>query len=268
MNMIQILAACALLATGADDSQADMKLGEMLSAPRWAIAPEISWFHYEEPGVMEEEGTFYGVAACYTRFYRAQYEDGIFRVEGGFSVGDVDYDGALMDGTPYEMAGNDDYLANARILLGPLWHADTWANHLYAGFGYRYLQDDSTHDPHGYRRHSNYFYLPLGLKAYRTMNDNWYLELGGEVDLLIAGLQVSEIPESPTDPSNVENWQWPGVGLRGALALRHKTASSDLSLAPFVQYWWVDDSRPSSSRTWYEPRNWSLQAGVNLIVRF
>lgn len=268
MNVLQALVMCIFLGTAADDPQADARLGEVLSAPRWAIRPEVSWFHYEEPGAMEEEGTLFGVAASYTRFYGASFQDKILRIEGGIAAGEVDYDGSLLDGTPYKIEGNNDCLVNARLLWGPLWHTDAWANYFHYGLGYRYLQDDSTQDPAGYRRHSNYLYLPLGLKADRPLGGNWYIELGGEVDVLLVGLQVSEIPESPTDRSNVENWQWPGLGARGSVELRHKTDSLDLAVAPFVQYWWLDDSALSSSRTWYEPRNWSLQVGMNVLWRF
>jgi hypothetical protein len=272
VNTIGILVTYALLAAGAEVPEAGMGLGERLSTPHWSIAPEVSWFHYEEPDIMEEEGMLYGVAVAYTRYTGSRFDDGIFRFEGGFSAGEVDYDGSLMDGTPYSSENNDDYLGNARLLWGPLWQTETWANHLYAGLGYRYLQDDSSDDPSGYRRQSNYFYLPLGARAYRTMGGDWYLELGGEFDVLLFGLQISEVEfSSEVDPNvtavrSVENWQWPGVGLRGSVAVRHKSASLDVAVAPFVQYWWVDDS--ASEDGLYEPRNWSLQAGLNLILRF
>jgi hypothetical protein len=268
MNVLQVLAVCVLAGTAPADSSAERKLGDWLSAAHWAVAPEVSWFHYEEPGNMREHGWLYGVTASYTRTSRAQYEDQMLRLEGGFSAGQVDYDGALLDGTPYTMQGNDDYLVNARLLWGPLWQNTAWANHLYYGLGYRYLQDDSTQDPAGYRRHSNYLYLPLGLRAFRTLGGPWYLEAGTELDVLLIGLQVSEIPESPTDPSNVENWQWPGFGGRASAAARLRTGSLDLALAPFIQLWWLPDSALSSSSMWYEPRNWSYQAGLNLVCRF
>ncbi len=271
MNTFHMLVVCALFGMTADDPQAKQRLGEMLFASHWAIAPEVSWFHYEEPGLMEEEGTLYGVSASYTRYYDAVFSDRILRLEGGLAVGEVDYDGGLQDGTPYTIEGNDDMLINARVLWGPLWQTDTWANYFHYGLGYRYLRDDSTQDLLGYKRHSNYLYLPLGVKAYRPLSGNWYVELGAEFDVLIVGLQVSEIPRSSTDSSNVENWQWPGFGGRGSVELRHKTNSLDIAVAPFVQYWWVDDSRPVPSDPgycWTEPRNWSLQVGLNLLVRF
>ena len=256
---------CVGAAEGATDEQ---KLVEMLVASRWSLGPEVSSFHYDEPGIMEEDGTLFGVSAAYTRYLKGEYETALFRLEGGFSAGEADYDGALMNGTPHRMYGNDEYLLNVRALYGPVWRDGMRTNHLYFGLGYRYLQDDSSVNPHGYRRHSNYLYVPLGVRRDYILCDRWYLGLGGEIDVLIAGLQISEIPESEDDPSHVENWQFPGIGARGTLELRYRTDSLDLSLAPFVQYWLIDDSQPSSSGRWYEPWNWSLQYGLGLVWRF
>ncbi len=268
MSMFHVLVLCALVGAATDDSPADKKLGEFLATSHWAVAPEVSWFHYEEPGGIKDNGVLYGATASYSRYFRGTYESRLLRLEGGFSAGHVDYDGALMDGTPYSIEGKHDYLANARLLWGPLWQHDTWANYFHYGLGYRYLQDDSTQDPAGYRRHSNYLYLPLGVRGARALGGPWYFEAAGEIDVLLIGLQISEIPESETDSSNVRNWQWPGFGARLSAEARYKTKSIDLAMSPFVQYWWVADSRLSSSSLWYEPRNWSVQIGLNLIWRF
>ena len=40
----------------------------------------------------------------------------------------------------------------------------------------------------------------------------------------------------------------------------------DFAAAPFLQYWWVDDS--TASHGWYEPQNQSFQYGLSLIWRF
>jgi hypothetical protein len=264
MNVFSVLMTCALLGAGGD---ADSAMDEMLAAHRWEIAPEVSWYRYEEPGTMKNTGILYGVAMAYTRYEQGEFQHGLTRLEGEFAAGEVEYDGSLMDGTPYTMDGNFDFLANLRVLWGSRWQSDAWENRFVAGFGYRFLLDDSTQDPAGYERYSNYFYVPLGLQTYHGLGGNWLLGLGGEFDVLLVGLQISGIPESPVDPSSVKNWQWPGFGARGSLELRHRTESLDLAIAPFIQYWWVDESSVSSGG-WYEPRNNTLQYGLNLVWRF
>ncbi len=256
MSVCQMLAVCVLVgAVGNSKAGAE----DVLTAPRWEIAPEVSFFQYEEPGVMKDKGILYGVAGAYTR-YR---DERLFRVEGEFAFGLVDYEGSLTDGTPYTIDGNHDYLLNLRLLWGRQWEADSWDHRFYAGIGYRGLNDDSTQDPAGYDRQSNYLYVPLGLKTYHNLAGHWQVGLGGEFDVLLLGLQISGYAE---DGGLIANVQWPGFGARASVELRYRAPSADLAIAPFVQYWWVDES--STSHGWYEPRNNSLQYGLSLIWRF
>ncbi len=268
MNVLQVLVVYALLGTAATSPEVNDVSSAMLNPARWEIAPEIFWHRYREPGVMKNSGWLYGVAASYTHCYQPGYQKRLWRVEGEFATGEVDYEGSLMDGTPFTLDGIRDYLINVRVLWGERWQAKDWENQLYFGLGYRYLNDDSSFDVHGYERQSNYLYLPLGLKNYNALGGNWYLGLGGEFDFLLIGLQISGIEESPWDSSDVENWQWPGFGLRGSVELRHRSKSLDLAIAPFIQYWWIDDSEPSESGLWYEPRNNTLEYGASVIWRF
>jgi hypothetical protein len=231
---------------------------DLLTVPRWEIAPQISVFQYEEPGLMKDNGILYGVAGAYTR----DRGEGLFRVEGEFALGTVDYEGSLADGTPYRMEDSHDYLLNVRLFWGRQWAIKGWDSQFYAGLGYRGLNDDSTQDPAGYDRQSAYFYLPVSLKAYRELTGRWQIGVGAEVDLLLLGLQFSQLPNDGV----LTNMQWPGIGTRTSLELRYRTPSVDLALAPFAQYWWVDDSTAADG--WYEPRNQTFQYGLSLIWRF
>ena len=257
MNVCPMLAVCILLGA-AGDPGAKGAAEDILTAPRWEIAPEISVFQYEEPGLMKNDGILYGVAGAYTR----SHNNRLFRVEGEFAFGTVDYEGSLADGTPYTMKDSHDYLLNVRLFWGRQWEAKGWEHRFYAGLGYRGLNDDSTQDPAGYDRQSAYFYVPLGLKTYHELAGHWQIGLGGEFALLLLGLQFSQLPNDGV----LTNMQWPGIGARGSLELRHRSRSLDLAIAPFAQYWWVDDS--TAAHGWYEPRNQSFQYGLSLIWRF
>jgi len=252
-----MLVVCVLLGA-AENQDGPGAVANMLSAPRWEIAPQISFFQYDEPGIMNEEGILYGVAGAYTHGHGRDF----IRIDGEFALGTMDYDGSLSDGTPYQMDDCHDYLLNLRLLWGRQWAARSWDNQFYGGIGYRGLNDDSTDDPLGYDRQSAYFYVPLGLKTYHSLAGHWQIGLGGEVDLLLLGLQFSQVYHDGV----LTNMQWPGVGARASVELRHRSASADLALAPFLQYWWVDDS--TAAHGWYEPRNDSLQYGLSLIWRF
>jgi len=255
MNVLQILAVCVLLGAG-EGKQVKGNLEQILTGPAWEVAPEVSYYRYTEPGTMKNEGVLYGVAASYTD-YRPQ---GLFRVDGEFAYGEVEYEGSLMDGTPYTMDGNYDFLLNLRLLWGWTSPAEGWDNLLYAGLGYRGLNDYAGDDPAGYDRQSNYLYVPLGLRTYHYLAGHWQIGLGGEFDVLLVGAQYSGLD------GGVVNIQWPGFGARASAELRYRAKAADLALAPFVQYWWVEES--STSKGWYEPRNDTLQYGLSLICRF
>ncbi len=255
MNVLQMLAVCVFLGAG-EGGQANANVDQMLTGPRWEVAPEVSYYRYTEPGTMKIDGLLYGVAASYTR-YRPH---GLFRVDGEFAVGQVDYEGSLTDGTPYSMEGDTDFLLNLRLLWGQSWPVEGWDNLFYAGVGYRGLNDYAGQDPAGYDRQSNYFYLPLGLKTYHELAGHWQIGVGGEFDLLLIGVQISGVD------NGVVNIQWPGYGARASVELRHRAKSADLAITPFVQYWWVEETNTSDG--WYEPRNNTIQYGLSLIWRF
>jgi hypothetical protein len=273
------LFTCILLAAPLRAHEVDPNLIESIKPPSWEIAPEVSHFTYREPGVMKDEGTFYGIVGSYTR-RRLQSGDpaqsdidsndliswSTLKIEGRFSFGEVEYDGAYMDGTPLRMSGTDDFLLDIRLMWGREWQPATFFNAFYAGLGYRYLNDDSSSQPGGYLRQSNYLYLPLGTGADFELKDGWSLGLTGEFDLLLFGRQISHLDDVDPRYPKVENWQWPGFGLRGAVALRHRSQSLDVAFSPFVRYWWIAESDVSNG--YYEPENNTLEYGMSAIFRF
>jgi len=58
--------ACILLSSLVQAQEAPGELSRAMKVRAWEVAPEIYNFTYEEPGVMEDEGTFYGVLVSYT----------------------------------------------------------------------------------------------------------------------------------------------------------------------------------------------------------
>ncbi len=233
----------------------------------WSIGPEISWLHYEEPGRMEEDGVLCGVFFSSTNFMHiSRSKDKLFRFEGSIAAGKVDYDGVLRSGRPYTINSNKDVLANVRLLWGNVWFGADYSNCVYGGVGYRYLGDDLSHDPAGYKRQSNYFYLPIGYERGQGLNHCWYLGLGAEFDFLLYGLQRSDIFGPGYEAVETPQHFGSGYGLRGSVELRHKGETLNISFEPFIQYWWVDDSEASQGI--YEPQNNSTQFGLDVIFHF
>jgi len=235
------------------------------------IGPEIYHFKYEEPGLMKEEGMFYGVRFGLT------YRDwpipeiktskpdggGMFRAEGRLAFGRVDYDGALVGGTPYKINGIDDFAFEGRLLLGQDHLAEEVLSTLYFGVGYRYLNDDLATDPAGYERESNYLYVPFGFNFDIGQKVGWSLGFGAEFDLFVFGRQDSHLSDySPLLP-DVHNDQHSGYGYRASVKLQNKSKGEIFIIEPFLRYW--DIGKSEEDPLGYEPSNETTEFGLQLI---
>ena len=272
--MPAVMACCAFANLTIADEEAG--LIESLHRHTWQVGPEVSYFKYKEPGVMTEEGGLYGLAGSYT--YRPWADANsvaagggyMLKLDGSLSFGNVDYDGSLMDGTPYTMKNIDDWLFDFRLLAGRDCLRSASLMSFYFGLGYRYLDDDATSDPAGYQRESNYLYLPLGLQYTRQLSDGASLTPTAEVDVLIHGWQVSHLSDSDPTLHNVTNDQTSGYALRGSVLFQRRFDRFALALDPFITYWNVGKSKEKTEDgyTYYEPKNWSLECGLRLIFAF
>ncbi len=195
MNAIRMWVVGIVLGMVATGLQARESIENVVAASTWEIGPEVSYFRYNEPGdySVKETGLLYGVAGAYT----CPRDNGLLRIEAEFAFGLLDYDGYISHEntdeslyyTPYTMSGNRDFLLNLRLLWGQEWGSGDWDNRFTVGVGYRGLNDDSSQDPNGYDRQANYLYVPVGLKVCHELGDHWQIGLGGEIDVLLFGVQ-------------------------------------------------------------------------------
>jgi hypothetical protein len=237
----------------------------------WEIGPEISHITYEEPDVMEEKGFMYGIAASY-----AYHNNLMLKAEGRFSYGQVDYDGQLSDGTSYTIDGIDDYMLEFRGLAGydfPVLKATIITP--YIGFGYRYLNDDSSFDPAGYERESNYYYSPIGIETITKLENGWSIGVTFEYDYFWKGIQKSHLSDVDPGLNNPENDQNDGYGIRGSIKFQKKVERLDFVIEPFVRYWDIKES-DNADITYYgtyigygcEPKNNSTEFGIKFALKF
>jgi hypothetical protein len=276
-KMVPLAAVVLVSLVHADDRKSE--LPEYFRPHPFEIAPEVYYFRYEEPDFMKDEGVFYGLTASFThRREKGRSNHAVswstFKVEGRFDWGRVDYDGALMDGTPYEMHGIDDYVAGIGLLRGIEWDPTPFLSGFHMGIAYRYLNDDTSFDPAGYEREANYLYMPIRLEAIVGSPHPLQVAFLAEVDVLLVGLQVShDLPVQ--DPftgrvwlENVYNVQLPfsGVGAQGSIVLRYRSRPIDVAVGPFVRYWYIGQSEESHG--YIEPKNNTLEVGGHVVVRF
>ena len=219
------------------------RISESPASRAWRIAPEVSHYRYEEPGVMTNEGTLYGVVGSYTFHDRrgrqtggARPTDAMTRSPGprsdstaGSAPGEVDYDGSYMDGTPLSTSGTDDFLLDVRLLWGREWRPARFFDAVHAGLGYRYLNDDSSAQLGGYERESNYLYVPLGARKDVELTSRWDLALTGEFDVLLIGRQISHLSDVDPGPARRPELAMArirGGSLRGSSPRRRGTSTS------------------------------------------
>jgi len=244
------------------------RMSEETPKPRFMLGPVIYHHNYEEPGLMEQEGMFYGLsgAITWTRNYTLM-------IDGTLAWGQVDY---TSNGTG-TMDDIDDIHAEARISIGKDFIInDTLSVMPYAGFGYWYLEDDSvgrlsSTGHYGYMRKANYYYSPLGARlTIQPKNDVWFT-ITAEYDYFWQGNQETDF--SSLDGQRYDNRQKSGYGLRGSIGMHKLFGSTLFSVEPFVRYWDIDKSEEEIMGVmgpWvvvgYEPANETLESGVRLNV--
>ena len=138
---------------------------------------------------------------------------------------------------------------------------------IYTGIGYRYLNDDSSFDPVGYLRESNYIYVPIGYVFDGSNEEGWSFGFGAELDLFLMGNQRSYLSDvDPTYP-DVDNRQESGYGCRASVKLQYKSQKGIFVIEPFIRYWDIDDSEYSveSIGTLYEPENETIESGIAIL---
>ncbi|MDP8292740.1 MAG: autotransporter outer membrane beta-barrel domain-containing protein [Candidatus Orphnella occulta] len=238
------------------------------------IGLEISHIEYEEPDLMKQKGVMYGVAAA----YGLHANKIMLKLDGRFAYGQVDYSSPI-SGTLDDI---DDYNVEARIALGYDFPVSEKAIITpYAGFGYRYLNDDMSGmrtnlGARGYERESRYLYTPIGIDMIVSLQDGWSMGLVAEYDLFWAGLQKTHWEDVLANVATMDNDQKDGWGARGSIKIKKKSGNIDFIIEPFLRYWDIDKSETtdiaSTSGTiigyGWEPANTSTEWGVKLGIQF
>lgn len=237
----------------------------------FALGTEVSYIKYEETGV-EEKGMMYGAVGSYT-YHNNKL---MLKAEGKFAYGEVDYNGSTWDETPLTVSGIPDYMLEVRGLIGYNYYVKTVTITPHLGIGYRWLQDNSQNkSSSGYKRESNYFYIPAGIEAVADLGNNWFLGANLEYDCFLWGIQKSDLSDVDPGFNDVENKQTSGYGFRGSISITKKYKKAGYVIEPYIRYWNIEDSgiEPVTYHGTYviygiEPCNNSTEIGCKLAVTF
>lgn len=262
----------------------------LYAAGQWEFGSELSWFNYEEPNFMEEDGILYSFFSGYT--YRTHenakvgslsemFSNGnninVFEVDARVGFGNVDYE-SVSTGSVDNI---DDFIFELRGIAGydfPV--AEDSRITPYIGLGYRYLNDDSagkttSTGASGYERESNYFYIPIGVEAATELENDWSLSVSVEYDFFVTGKQESHLGDAIAGLSTIENDQDDGFGVRGSVKVTKKMEKFDVFIEPYVRYWKVDDSEVAPITFsgvlvgfGQEPENNSVETGARIGFNF
>ncbi len=194
-----------------------------------------------------------------------------------FAYGKVDYVGTgIQSGAP-------DWYYEVRGLLGRDVQVSSVVLSPYIGFGYRYLFNDvrgySSTGSAGYRRESNYYYMPLGVTHRLQMKDQAVLSTTVEFDYLLWGEQLTRLSDligqgGFVNAADTTNRQRSGYGLR----LNMMYEMSDWGFGPFIHYWNIADSDVTyqvmtdalgpALVSLREPKNQTTEYGFRVMFRF
>ena len=234
-----------------------------------SIGVQAYWYKYEEEVddsfFMSNEGEKYGVSASYAVVFDENY----LLVEGRYATGDVEYKSASGTGD----VSDDVY--EVRLIGGIEREIDTYLLGSYIGIGYRFLENDLRDlGAGGYRRESQYLYIPIGITNRFHIGKDARISTSIEYDILIWAEQKSYLSDVSAaygalygDPVNEQK---SGYGIRLSTAYE----LVDWSIGLFFNYWDIDDSEKNTytdgitTYTLYEPKNDTKEIGIEIKYKF
>ena len=235
------------------------------------IGATISNYRYEEPSLNVKLDGYKGGLdlAAITK----PQGDWFLRFEGRYEYGKTRYSGSG------EKNGNPDWYYELRGLVGKDFVPGAYGLAPYVGLGFRYLFNDirgvTSTGAFGYRRESQYLYLPIGVTHRLPLESGARLSTTIEADYLLKGRQISSLSDVVSIVGDVTNDQRSGYGIRGSLYYE----KNRWLFGPWFQYWSIGQSDVSpviavigGTRfiigTGFEPKNKTTEIGLRLAYKF
>jgi hypothetical protein len=221
--------------------------------------PQVEYFNYREPDVMNEQGLLTGLFASYGTDISAQTD---WRVQASYVIGNLSYHAD--HATELDLNGaTPNRILDVRGEAGGRFFVKQTAFHLYAGAAGRLLVDDlpDFSGLKGYTREQTYVYLPAGVDVTLASTTTHTLTARVEYDWLIEGRNKS---------AGMDMTQDSGYGCQASLTLsreKYFLCFRRLDFEPFFQYWSIDKS-DNKSGFFFEPANSSTLFGIRLAGCF
>lgn len=233
------------------------------------IGLSISSYQYQEPGIMSLKGSKIGLDL---HTAQALQDEQFMRVELRCAFGLVDYNSNRTGSA----SGEYDWYIEARGLVGKDWVINDAVLAPYTGLGYRFLLNDGRGNTStrnwGYRRESNYFYLPIGIIHRMALPDRAKLVSTLEYDHLLAGKQISRLSDGGQGDADLTNKQTSGHGLKWSILY----GQDNWAIGPYAHYWNIGQSDVApeirngipTGRGLLEPKNNTTEFGLKASQKF
>lgn len=258
------------LATDKSENSIDNQKVSLLTKDGIEIGLQSYWYKYEEEVngafFMSNTGYKHGISLSGTKTLEGNYYViGDIR----YAAGDVEYKSASGTGDV------SDDIAEGRLIVGNEAIVENYLLSSYIGIGYRRLDNDLRDlGSGGYRRTSQYLYVPIGVTHRFIVDDSSRVSTSIEYDYFVKGEQKSYLSDvSPAhaavfgDPVNKQNKGY-GIRLNTAYEMKH------WSLGAFLNYWKISDSEINyyidgvTVYGIYEPKNVTTELGLQLKYHF
>lgn len=233
----------------------------------FAVGGQFFDYQYEEPGLMNNKGIKFGAFVDLTQ--RAG-NGGYWTLGARYAYGDVTYTGS---GTKED---NPDRIWDFRFIFGKDIKVVKHALSPYIGLGYRNLYNDlrgtTSANAVGYRRDSQYLYIPLGVTYRLPLGKYSRLSTTVEYDYLIEGRQKSYLadvgPVYEAVYGNPVNTQRNGHGKKFNIAIEQR----HWAFGVFYNYWDIGQSQINyylgGAAYIYEPENSTKETGIQIRYHF
>jgi hypothetical protein len=264
-----VLSAISLSNIFADDSFQEERIS-LKTRDEIDLGIQSYWYKYREEvnGAFFMSNTGYKYGASVTGI-KTIGDDYYVIADARYAIGDVKYKSA--SGTGYV----SDEVFEGRMVVGNEAIIENYLLSSYAGIGYRRLDNDLRDlGSSGYRRVSQYFYIPIGVTHRFLVDSSSRISTNIEYDYFIKGEQKSYL-------SDVNAWyaavygdpvdkQKHGYGVR----INSAYEEQDWSIGAFFNYWHIGDSEKSYYTDGidlyyaYEPKNDTKEIGLEIKYRF
>ena len=226
----------------------------------------LSSYTYEESEIMSLEAKkisiHYALTYAFDQTNSCEYCVWFIQSQLDYANGKADYQ------SPISGTINDtpNWYINTYLITGKDFHMGRYVLSPHIGIGIRYLHNDlRTNDiRQGYRRHSKYTYIPIGITHKTDAFKNYTVSTTVKYLYLVKGVQDAKLSDQNSTAQDVRLHQPKGYGLQIESMLK----SNGWAIGPTVNYWKINQSNTDGSPAVYEPKNNTLEFGFKLVKYF